>query len=627
MGEGNRTRSFIILFFILTLAFSLTSAGILKGNMAIGMDAYATKSERSSGGGSKGGGDSSGSSGGGGSSDESREGSSGGSGETGRNDNPTTEEPNPPPTCEQGSASPECSNVPESPPPPPPGPIDCSTTPNDPSCKTTPGGPIDCNTNPNDLSCGPQPPVDCKTKPDDPSCTTLPPVDCKTTPNDPSCKPDCTKNPDDPSCKVDCTANPSDPSCPPTPPCQSAVIGMSCPPVDCTKNPDDPSCPPIHIDCAQKQGFTVRIVDGKCVYDPIKCPQGEQLVNNKCSPSGPDESCLFHPEQDKCKPDQNGNCPNGFFLNDDEHCVPDKPCPKGFEHHAQDETGACYPIKKPPCQADGSRSDVNGTCPTSKTLSLSIAVAKDPIVRGHEQTITVKVSDENSHQRISSANVQGNVRYASGSTDNGDKFSGSTDNNGVVSYTWPISGNAVPGKFTANVQASKEGYKSASGTKSFTVKPATDHQVGGGGGGYNQGARSSTIQQIKYFREFSDMPPNSPIYITNTSMHKDVLNDIVITGEVKNRGTNTANFVELIATFYNINNQTVGNENTFTKPSTLQPGQAAPFTMYLSPKDMPLGQIKSVKYHLSWNYEVSSSTSSPTSPSHASKTLLPNTSS
>jgi hypothetical protein len=74
---------------------------------------------------------------------------------------------------------------------------------------------------------------------------------------------DCTKTPDDPSCKVDCTANPSDPSCPT--PCQPAVIGISCPPIDCTKNPDDPSCPPIHIDCAQKPGFTVRIVDGKCV--------------------------------------------------------------------------------------------------------------------------------------------------------------------------------------------------------------------------------------------------------------------------------------------------------------------------------------------------------------------------
>jgi hypothetical protein len=98
------------------------------------------------------------------------------------------------------------------------------------------------------------------------------------------------------------------------------------------------------------------------------------------------------------------------------------------------------------------------------------------------------------------------------------------------------------------------------------------------------------------------MPPNSPLYIINTSMHKDTLNDIIITGEIKNRGTSTANFVELISTFYNINNQTIGNKNTFTKPSTLQPGQAAPFTMYLSPKDMPLDQINRVEYHISWKY-------------------------
>ncbi len=98
------------------------------------------------------------------------------------------------------------------------------------------------------------------------------------------------------------------------------------------------------------------------------------------------------------------------------------------------------------------------------------------------------------------------------------------------------------------------------------------------------------------------MPPNSPVYITYTSMHKDTLNDIIITGEIKNRGARTANFVELISTFYNINNQTLGNKNTFTKPSTLQSGQAAPFTMYLSPKDMPLDQINRVKYHLSWKY-------------------------
>ena len=62
----------------------------------------------------------------------------------------------------------------------------------------------------------------------------------------------------------------------------------------------------------------------------------------------PDNSCLFHPEQMKCKPDPiTGKCPPGFSMNVYEHCFPNIPCPKGFENHDEDETGTCYPILKP----------------------------------------------------------------------------------------------------------------------------------------------------------------------------------------------------------------------------------------------------------------------------------------
>jgi hypothetical protein len=256
---------------------------------------------------------------------------------------------------------------------------------------------------------------------------------------------------------------------------------------------------------------------------------------------------------------------------------------------------------------------LNGKCPT-KSLSLSISIDKDPIIRGHEQTITVTVSDKDTHQKVSGANVKVTVDYASGfkhtCTDT------STDGSGKAVCKWTIGGNSNTGIFKVTATATKDGYKLASGSASFKVI-ATENDHGGGGGSHNHIVSPAAAQQIKYFREFTDMPANSPLYITYTSMHKDTLNNIIITGEIKNRGTNTANFVELIATFYNINNQTVGNENTFTKPSILQPGQAAPFTMYLSSKDMLLSQIKSVKYHLSWKYPVSSTSNPPTS-----KTLL-----
>jgi hypothetical protein len=68
----------------------------------------------------------------------------------------------------------------------------------------------------------------------------------------------------------------------------------------------------------------------------------ECVPNNK---SHPDESCLFNPAQDKCKPDpKTGQCPPGFNMNGYEHCFPNKQCSKGFENHDNDETGTCYPV-------------------------------------------------------------------------------------------------------------------------------------------------------------------------------------------------------------------------------------------------------------------------------------------
>ena len=83
------------------------------------------------------------------------------------------------------------------------------------------------------------------------------------------------------------------------------------------------------------------------------CQEQHQLLlkqqpNQQQEQPKPDNSCLFHPEQMKCKPDPiTGKCPKGFSMNVYEHCFPKIPCPKGFENHDEDETGTCYPILKP----------------------------------------------------------------------------------------------------------------------------------------------------------------------------------------------------------------------------------------------------------------------------------------
>jgi hypothetical protein len=81
--------------------------------------------------------------------------------------------------------------------------------------------------------------------------------------------------------------------------------------------------------------------------DTTTCPDGTKPIDTgKCKTQlqpHPDDDCLFNPSLNKCK-SIDEQCPKGFFLNDDDNCVPDKKCPKGFETHAQDETGTCYPV-------------------------------------------------------------------------------------------------------------------------------------------------------------------------------------------------------------------------------------------------------------------------------------------
>jgi hypothetical protein len=93
----------------------------------------------------------------------------------------------------------------------------------------------------------------------------------------------------------------------------------------------------------------------------------------------------------------------------------------------------------------------------------------------------------------------------------------STDGSGKAVCKWTIGGNSNTGTFKVTATASKDGYNSASGSASFKLIQATDHQGDGGGGSHNQVVRSPAMQQIKYFKEFTDMPANSPLYITTVS--------------------------------------------------------------------------------------------------------------
>ncbi|HEU4824535.1 MAG TPA: hypothetical protein VFS97_14020 [Nitrososphaeraceae archaeon] len=57
----------------------------------------------------------------------------------------------------------------------------------------------------------------------------------------------------------------------------------------------------------------------------------------------PDDDCLFDPSLPKCAPPEDGKCPDGFLMNENGQCFPDKPCPPGYTKIDDDETGTCHP--------------------------------------------------------------------------------------------------------------------------------------------------------------------------------------------------------------------------------------------------------------------------------------------
>jgi hypothetical protein len=114
-------------------------------------------------------------------------------------------------------------------------------------------------------------------------------------------------------------------------------------------------------------------------------------------------------------------------------------------------------------------------------------------------------------------------------------------------------------------------------------------------------ANSSSSKAGKaYFRQTTDMPPDSLVHIVSTSMNKDNVDFIHIAGEVKNNGTQAVSLVDVISSFYDKNNLLLDSIEAYAIPYTLEPGQSAPFSLDVGPPAAPINEIDHVKYHLTW---------------------------
>ncbi len=71
-----------------------------------------------------------------------------------------------------------------------------------------------------------------------------------------------------------------------------------------------------------------------------------------------------------------------------------------------------------------------------------------------------------------------------------------------------------------------------------------------------------------------------------------------IVGEVLNNGTQTATYVQVSATLYDINSQVVGIGSGSTMPSSIEPGKKVPFEIVVSRDNVKGGDFNNV-YHVS----------------------------
>jgi hypothetical protein len=123
----------------------------------------------------------------------------------------------------------------------------------------------------------------------------------------------------------------------------------------------------------------------------------------------------------------------------------------------------------------------------------------------------------------------------------------------------------------------------------------------------NNSPQQTSGSSFDNIKDIKDNQPNYPVVFVNNIVKKmSDSNQLHIMGEVKNVGNIRLGLVEVIATYYDSSNKTIGNDFTNPMPAGLDPQQTAPFDLVV-PDFIPANQISSIKWHLT------SSTTNPLS--------------
>ncbi|HEY7078480.1 MAG TPA: hypothetical protein VH500_02195 [Nitrososphaeraceae archaeon] len=115
------------------------------------------------------------------------------------------------------------------------------------------------------------------------------------------------------------------------------------------------------------------------------------------------------------------------------------------------------------------KSKIENSNPNSKTISLSFNIDRDPVIRGHVQTIPVALYDSNTNARIVGAKVTGQIIDSFNSVKK--EFAGMTNTKGELSYSWKIPKTGkLNDEYKVKVDAVASGYPRELYTTIFKVR-------------------------------------------------------------------------------------------------------------------------------------------------------------
>ncbi len=115
------------------------------------------------------------------------------------------------------------------------------------------------------------------------------------------------------------------------------------------------------------------------------------------------------------------------------------------------------------------QSKIESHNPNLKAISISFNIDRDPVIRGHTQSITIALYDSNTNARIVGAKIAGHITDSSNLIKK--EFTGTTNSKGELSYSWKIPETGKSNdEYKVKVDAVANGYPNEQYSTIFKVR-------------------------------------------------------------------------------------------------------------------------------------------------------------